>query len=68
MYVSIHDAVFDPSTGIKHPTNLLRVMRTIIVTNESSCTFYLVGLETYGGGNHNHKHIPDKLALFWPLF
>ena len=44
MYVSVHDAKFDPSTCIKHAANLLLVIRTGIDTNESLCTFYLVGL------------------------
>ena len=57
LYVSVHDATFYPSNSIKHAVNLLCVMRTSIGTNESLCPFYLVGLETYGGGNHNHKHI-----------
>ena len=39
-------------------------MRNSIGTNLSSCTFYLVGLETDGGGNHNHKHVRNQLALF----
>ena len=33
MYVSVHDATFDPSTCIKHVANLLRVMRTRIGNN-----------------------------------
>ena len=57
MYVSIHDAIFDTSTDINHASNLLRLMRTIICTNESLCTFYLVGLETDGGSDHNHIHV-----------
>ena len=64
LYVYVHDAIFDPSTGIKHAANLLRVMRTSIVTNESLCPFYLVVLETDGGGNHDHKHVRKQLALF----
>ena len=64
MYVSVHDATFYPSNGIKHAANLLRVMSNIIGTNESLCQFYLVGLETDGGGDHNHKHIRNNLALF----
>ena len=64
LYVSVHDATFDLSTCIKHTTNLLRVMRNIIGTNESLCTFYFVGLETDGGGNHNHKHVRNQIALF----
>ena len=64
MYVSIHDATFEPSTGIKHNVNLLRVMRNIIGINESSRPFYLVGLDIYGDGDHNHKHIQNQLALF----
>ena len=24
----------------------------------------MVGLETYGGGNNNHKHVRNQLALF----
>ena len=64
LYVSVHDATFYPSTGIKHAANLLRVMSNSIGTNESLCTFYLVGLETDGGGDHNHKHIRNNLALF----
>ena len=35
VYVSIQDPTFDPSTGIKHATKILRVMRTSIGTNES---------------------------------
>ena len=52
LYVSVHDATFYPSTGIKHAANLLHVMRNRIGTNKSLCTFHLVGLETDGGGNH----------------
>ena len=26
--------------------------------------FYLVGLETDSGGNHNHKHVRNQLSLF----
>ena len=63
VYVSVHHAIFDPSTGIKHGANILCVMRTIIGTNESSCPFYLVGLETYGHGEHNHKHVRNQVAL-----
>ena len=44
VYVSFHDAIFDPSNGIKHAANSLCVMSTSIGTNESSCPFYLVGL------------------------
>ena len=62
--MSVHDAKFDPSTGIKHAANLLHVMRDIIGTNESLCAFYLVGLDTDGDGNHNHKHVINQLALF----
>ena len=40
------------------------MMRTRIGTNEYLCPFYLVGLKTYGGGNHNHKHVRNKLSLF----
>ena len=34
VYVSVHDATFDPSTGRNHISNILRVMRTSIGTNE----------------------------------
>ena len=44
MYVSVKNATFDPSTGIKHAANLFPVTRTSIDTNESLCPFYLVGL------------------------
>ena len=64
VYVCVHNTTFEPSTGIKHATNLLRVMRTSIGTNESSRPFYLVGLDTDGGGDHNHKHVQNQLALF----
>ena len=64
VYVSVHNATFDPSTSIKHAANLLRVMRTSICTNESLCPFYLVVLETDGSGNNNHKHVINNLALF----
>ena len=33
VYVSVHDATFDPSSCINHAANFLRVMRTIIGTN-----------------------------------
>ena len=39
-------------------------MSTRIGINESPCPFYLVGLETYGGGDHNHKHVQNQLAPF----
>ena len=64
VYVSVHDSIFDPSTSINHTTNLLPVMRTSIGTNESPCPFYLDGLETDGGGDHNHKHVQNQLTLF----
>ena len=62
--MSIYGAKFDPSTGIKHATNLFRVVRTSTGTNESSFTLCLVGLDTDGGGDHNHKHVQNQLALF----
>ena len=34
VYVSVDDAKFDPSTGIKHATNILHCMSTSICTNE----------------------------------
>ena len=34
VYASVHDATFDPSTGIKHATNILHCMSTSIRTNE----------------------------------
>ena len=64
VYVSVHYTTFDPSTGINNSANLLRVMRTRIGTNESSCPFHLVGLKTDGGGDHNYKHVQNQLALF----
>ena len=64
MYVSFRYDTFDPSTVIKHAANILCAMRTSIGTNESSCPFYLVGLETDDGGDHNHNHVLNKLALF----
>ena len=64
MYLSVHDATFDPSNGIKRSAKLLHVMRTSIGTNESLCPFYLVGLEIDGVGDHNHKHFRNQLALF----
>ena len=63
MYVSVHNSIFAPSTGTKHTTNIFRVMRTIIGTNESSFPFYLVGLETYFGGDHSHNHFLNQIAL-----
>ena len=39
-------------------------MSTRIVSHESSCPLYLVGLETHGGGNHNYKHVRNKISLF----
>ena len=57
LYVYVHDAIFDPSTGIKHAANLLRVMRTSIVTNESLCPFYFIVPKTDGGGDYNHKQV-----------
>ena len=64
MYVSFRYDTFDPSTFIKHAANILCVMRTRIGTNESSCPFYLVFLEKDYGGDHNHKHVLNKLTLF----
>ena len=64
VYMSIHDAKLDLSTGIKHASNIFHVMRTIIGTNELLFPFYLVGMKTYGGCDHNHKHVRNKLALF----
>lgn len=63
VYVSIQDTTFDPSTGIKHAANLLCAMRNSIGTNESSCPFYLIGLETDGSSDHNHKDVRNQLAL-----
>ena len=62
--VSVQDDTFDPSACINQATKLLHVMRNIIGTNESLWKFYLVGLETDGGGDHKHKHVQNKLALF----
>ena len=62
--MSVHDTTLNPSTGINNAVNLLRLMRTIRGTNESSCPFYLVGLDIDGGGDHNHKHIQNQLNLF----
>ena len=62
--MSVHVATFDPPTGTNHATKLFCVMRTSIGTNESSCTLYLVGLETDGGGNNYHKHVQNQIALF----
>ena len=39
-------------------------MRTIIGTNEPLCPSYLVVLDTDGGGEHNHKHVRNQIALF----
>ena len=64
VYVSIHDATFDPSTGIKHAANLLRVTRTIIGTNALLFPFNLVCLEIDDNCNHNHKNFRNLLALF----
>ena len=64
VYVSAQNATFDPSTVIRHATNIFCVMRTRIGTNQSLCPFYLVGLETYGDIKHNHKHVRNQLALF----
>ena len=64
VHVSVHDTTFDPSTGIKHATNLLCVISTSIGTNESSFPFYLVSLYTDGGGDHKPRHIRNQLALF----
>ena len=64
MYVSFRYDTFDPSTAIKHAANILCAMRTSIGTNESSFPFYLVGLETDDGGDHNHNHVLNKLPLF----
>ena len=62
--MSFHNKTFDPSTVINHAANMLCVIRTSIGTNESSCPFYLVGLETDDGSDRNHKHVINKLALF----
>ena len=64
LYVSVYDDKFDPSAGTKHATNIFRVTSTSIDTNESSCPFYLVGLETDGGGD---KHVQNNIALFGPF-
>ena len=61
--MSIHNAIFDLSAGIKHAAKLFHVMRTRIYTNESPCPFYLVGLDTDGGGNHNHYHGRNQLSI-----
>ena len=61
--MSVHDATFDPSTIIKHASNLLRVMITIIGTNESIFPFYLVGLDKDGSGNLNQKHVRNQIAI-----
>ena len=62
--MSVHDDTFDPSTGIKHAANLFCLMRTIIGTNEPPCPSYLVVLDKNGGGDHNHKHVRNQIALF----
>ena len=64
VYVLVHDATFDPLTGINHAAKLLHVMRTIMGTNELSCLSYLFGLDTDGSINHNHKYVQNQLALF----
>ena len=64
VYVSAHNYIFYPSTVTKQATNLSCVMRTRIGTNESSFTFYLVGLEIDGGSDHNHNHVRNQIALF----
>ena len=40
------------------------MISTSIGTNESSFPFYLVSLETDGGGDHKPRHIRNQLALF----
>ena len=57
IYVSLHDATFDPSNCLKHSANLFRVLRSSLDDTSSSCPFYSVGLETDGGGDHNHKYV-----------
>ena len=64
VYVLVHDATFDPLTGVNHAAKLLHVMRTIMGTNELSYIFYLFGLDTYGSINHKYKHVQNQLALF----
>ena len=39
VHVSLHDTTIEPSTCIKHAVNILRVMSTIIGTNELPCPF-----------------------------
>ena len=65
--MSFHDATFYQSTGIKHYDKMFCVMRTSIGTNESSYIFNFVGLYTYGGGDHNHKHVQNHFAPFRPF-
>ena len=64
VYVSVHDTTLNPSTCINNAAKLLCVMSTSMGTNESACPFYLVGLDTYGGGNHSHNHVQNQLTLF----
>ena len=64
VYLPVHDATFDPITGINNAANLFCVMRTIMGTNELSYLFYLFGLDTYGSINHKYKYVQNQLALF----
>ena len=62
VYVLLHDATLDPSTGIKHATNL-RSLLNLMTDNNTSLLPYSVLLEADGGPNHNLNFLSNQLAL-----
>ncbi len=75
-YVSLHDAVMDPSNGYKHAAHfndwLIRVANedsNFVLTPGETRHFtkgraYLVLIECDGGPDHNLTHLSNQLALF----
>ena len=71
IYVSLHDATMDHSTGFKHVANLYRIMRDEaekatqgLFGGEAKPTPYYVLVECDGGPDHNLRHVGNQVSLF----
>eukprot|EP00957_Ditylum_brightwellii_P022780 1718313-Ditylum_brightwellii.AAC.1 len=64
-FVALHDAVLDPSSGLKHAAYYFQLLQLLAqeTCSKVSCA-YKVLLECDGGADHNITFLTNQLALF----